>query len=361
MLLLSVTVTVAVRVPGAVGVKVTVIVQLPLPATEPPQLFVWPKSPALVPLNAMPLMVNAVLPVLFKVTVCPALVEPTFWLVKVKLEAVNAAVGALPVPVKLTNCGLVLALSLIVIVADLAPDAVGEKVTVILQLLPADTGLPHVLLWAKSPALVPVTTTELTVSVAFPVLFTVTPCEALVVPTDCPEKVRLEAVRLTAGPDPVPVRPMVCGLVEALSTALTEAVRVPTPVGVNVTVMVQSTPAAREAGHVLVSEKSPALAPVTDMPDIARAVLPMLVNVTDCEALVTPTVWLAKVRLGGEMLTAGPEPVPVRLALCVLPATLLLLSVTVKVAVRGPGADGLKVTLIVQLLLAATDEPQVLV
>jgi hypothetical protein len=57
----------------------------------------------------------------------------------------------------------------------------------------------------------------------------------------------------------------------------------------------------------------------------------------------------------------GPEPVPVRVALCVLPTTLLLLSVTVKVAVRVPGAAGVKVTLIVQLLFAATVLPQVLV
>jgi hypothetical protein len=54
-------------------------------------------------------------------------------------------------------------------------------------------------------------------------------------------------------------------------------------------------------------------------------------------------------------------PVPVKLTLCVLPVTLLLLSVMVKEAVRVPGAAGVKVTLTVQLLLAATELPQVLV
>jgi hypothetical protein len=45
---------------------------------------------------------------------------------------------------------------------------------------------------------------------------------------------------------------MACGLPVALSAMLTEAERPPTPVGVNVTVTVQSTPAAKEAGQVLV-------------------------------------------------------------------------------------------------------------
>jgi hypothetical protein len=95
--------------------------------------------------------------------------------------------------------------------------------------------------------------------------------------------------------------------------------------------------------------------------EIVRLVLPVLVSVTDCGGLVAPRDWLVKVRLEGERLTAAPEPVPVRLALCVLPATLLVLSVIVNVAVRGAGAVGVNVTLMVQLLLAATAPPQVLV
>jgi hypothetical protein len=196
-------------------------------------------------------------------------------------------VGALPVPVKLTNCGLVLALSLIVIVADLAPDAVGEKVTVMVQLLLAATGLPHVLLWAKSPALVPVTTTELTVSVAFPVLFTVTLCEVLVVPTDCPEKVRLEADRLTAGPVPVPVKPTACGLPGALSARLMAADSLPTREGVKVTLIVQLPPAVTVLPQVFpVSAKSPAFVPVNVTLVRLKLALPWFVSVTDCAVLV---------------------------------------------------------------------------
>jgi hypothetical protein len=54
-------------------------------------------------------------------------------------------------------------------------------------------------------------------------------------------------------------------------------------------------------------------------------------------------------------------PVPLSVTVCVLPATLLLLSVMVKEAVRLPEAVGVNVTLRVQLELAATELPHVLV
>ena len=71
-----------------------------------------------------------------------------------------------------------------------------------------------------------------------------------------------------------------------------------------------------------------------------------------------PTTWLAKVRLVGEMLTAGAVPVPVRLTLWGLPVALSLMA---SEAARLPGAEGVKVTLIVQLAPAATEMPQLLV
>ncbi len=81
---LSVIVTFADRFPAAVGVKVTPMLQLAPAATEPPQLFVWAKSPLLVPVTAILLMLSAVLPVLVRVTVCAALVVPTFSLPNVR-------------------------------------------------------------------------------------------------------------------------------------------------------------------------------------------------------------------------------------------------------------------------------------
>jgi hypothetical protein len=74
---LSLTVRLAVRAPVALGVKVTLMVQL-LPAARVlglmGQVLVWAKSPLLVPLIPMLLMVSAAFPLLVRLTVCAALV-----------------------------------------------------------------------------------------------------------------------------------------------------------------------------------------------------------------------------------------------------------------------------------------------
>jgi len=93
-----------------------------------------------------------------------------------------------------------------------------------------------------------------------------------------------------------------------------------------------------------------------------RTALPVLVSVTVWDALVVFNVWLAKVRLEVERLTAGAlafAPVPVRVIACGDPVAL---STMVTAAVREPVAAGVKVTLIVQLpLFAATVLTQVVV
>ena len=68
-LALSVMLTEAERLPLAVGVKVTLIVQLLLAATELPQVLVWAKSLALAPVIARLVMLKAAVPVLLRVTV----------------------------------------------------------------------------------------------------------------------------------------------------------------------------------------------------------------------------------------------------------------------------------------------------
>jgi hypothetical protein len=67
--LLSVTTSVALRLPAAAGVKVTLIEQLPPAATELPQVLVWAKSLALVPAIARLVIFKAALPVFVRVTV----------------------------------------------------------------------------------------------------------------------------------------------------------------------------------------------------------------------------------------------------------------------------------------------------
>jgi hypothetical protein len=112
---LSVTVMDPVRVPVVVGVKVTLIVQLALTATELPQLLVCAKSP----LANNELIVREALPVLERVTFNGALLVPTFWLANVSEAGEKLAAGAeeatpVPVPARLTVCGLPVALSVIV-------------------------------------------------------------------------------------------------------------------------------------------------------------------------------------------------------------------------------------------------------
>jgi hypothetical protein len=82
--------------------------------------------------------------------------------------------------------------------------------------------------------------------------------------------------------------------------------------------------------------------------------VPELVTVTDTAALVVPTVWLAKVREVDESVTAGAAPVPVKPSVCGL---LLALSLKFSEALRLPPADGVNVTLTVQVLLGETVAP----
>src|SRR5256712_7404189 len=73
---LSLMLTAAIRVPLAVGLNVTLILQLAPAANELPQVWVCAKFPALVPVIAMLLMVKLAVPVFLSVTFFAALVVP---------------------------------------------------------------------------------------------------------------------------------------------------------------------------------------------------------------------------------------------------------------------------------------------
>src|SRR5439155_59393 len=101
-------VTVPVRVPVVVGVKLTLIVQLAPAATAVPQV----PSPSIAtesPLIVMLLIVSVAFPVLVSVTDCVALVVPTAWLAKVNEAGERLATGPVdvepPVPVRVAVCG----------------------------------------------------------------------------------------------------------------------------------------------------------------------------------------------------------------------------------------------------------------
>src|SRR5712664_2660950 len=150
----------------------------------------------------------------------------------------KSLVAVEPIPVRLTDCGLPEALSVMLRLPVRVPDAVGVNETLMVELAPAATELPQGLVWAKSP----LAETLVRFSEALPVFESVTACAALVVPRGWLAKVSEEAERLTTGAEaaePVPVRLTDCGLPEALSLMLRPLDRVPEAVGVNVTLMVQ--------------------------------------------------------------------------------------------------------------------------
>src|ERR1017187_10394036 len=182
------------------------------------------------------------------------------------------------------------------------------------QLPPAATLAPQVLVCAKSPALVPVTARLLIRRVAVPVLLRVTDWAALVVPTFWLVKVKLPEVSDTTGtPTPVPERVTVWGDPAALSVMVTDAPRLPAAVGVNVTEMLQLPPAGTLAPQVLVCAKLPGFGPVSAMLVIVRAAEPGLLSVTDWAALVVLRFWLANGRLPAVSEMIGtPTPVPER-------------------------------------------------
>jgi hypothetical protein len=95
---------------------------------------------------------------------------PTFCAGKVKEAGERLTTGAVPVPVRLMVWVAGLALSVMVTAPVLVPAAVGLKVTLRVQLAPAATLEPQVLVWEKSPLTVKLVMRR----VALPVFLSVT-------------------------------------------------------------------------------------------------------------------------------------------------------------------------------------------
>lgn len=104
---LSVTTSEPLLLLDAVGVNVTLILQLAPAARPAPQLFICAKSPV----RVIPVIVRGAPPVLLRVTTWAALVVPAVWLGKLTLVGERATAGASPVPVRVIVCGLPAALS----------------------------------------------------------------------------------------------------------------------------------------------------------------------------------------------------------------------------------------------------------
>ena len=146
---LSVTDSVPLRFPICLGLKATLTVQLAPAANELPQVWVCAKSPALVPVIAIPLIVKVVVPTLVSVTVFAGLDVPRTTAPRFRL--VSESLAVVPTPVRPTFCGLPAALSVTLRVAVRVPLAVGLIVTLMLQLAPAANELPQVWVCTNPP------------------------------------------------------------------------------------------------------------------------------------------------------------------------------------------------------------------
>lgn len=304
----------------------------------------------------MPLMVRGALPVLFRLKVWAALVVPRFWLLKARLAVVILAEGALPLPLRLTVCGLPPALSAMLTEVVRFPMVAGVNAARIVQLAFTATELPQVSVTVKSPGFAPAAPRLVMVRVVLPVLVRVTDCVALVVPRLWPAKVSAPGARVTTAPLPVPVSAAVCGLLKRLSAMVTQAVRVPSAAGENATLIVQLALGDREPSQPFVSEKSPALAPPTAMLEMAKVAVPAFVRIMFRGELSVPILWAGKIKLEGETVTWPESPEPVRVAVWGLPTAL---SLTVREAVRAKLPRGENVTVMVQLPFGDTVVPQV--
>jgi hypothetical protein len=146
--------TAALAVPGTVGLNVTLTVHEAPGPTLDPQVFVWVKRVGSVPVILMPLMATAPVPssvsVVVRVLDAPVSTVPKFRLVGFNTTTV-------PVPFRLTACGLPGALSVIDTSAVCGPRPLAEKITLIVQLAPGAIELRQVVVSPNSLRSAPVT------------------------------------------------------------------------------------------------------------------------------------------------------------------------------------------------------------
>ena len=120
------------------------------------------------------------------------------------------------------------------------------------------------------------------------------------------------------------------------------APREPVAVGVNVTLIVQSAPAARvlaPIGQVLDCEKSPGFEPVMAIEVMLSGKVPVFESVIGVAGEEDPSVTVLKLTEVVESHTAGAPPVPVRLMVWGMPPAL-----KVNVAPRSDPAVGVNLT-----------------
>jgi len=197
-------------------------------------------------------------------------------------------------------------LSAIVSNANTLPAAEGVQVTLIVQLAPAATLDPQLLVCAKSLELAPVSATLPMPKGAPPAFVRVTLLAVLVVPTDWLPKARLPAEKLAAGDPPMPVpTSAILGLKQPeVHVSETLPVSAPLALGAKVTskTIDRRTPRVTGAVNPLTLKAEP----LTATPETVTLADPEFVRATP-RVLLAPTETLPKTRLS-ELTTSSPEP-----------------------------------------------------
>jgi hypothetical protein len=146
----------------------------------------------------------------------------------------------LPVPFRLEVCGLPIALSATLNAPVLVPTAVGVNTTLMVQL---DSALRLLVQVVVETLKSPVVDMLMPVSATACLLASVNTFAGLATPTGSEVNVAATGVSLACTP-PVPESATVCGLLGELSVSVRVPVRVPSWVGVKVTLMMQFFPEA---------------------------------------------------------------------------------------------------------------------
>jgi hypothetical protein len=190
---LSVTVRVPKILPTAVGVNVTLMLQVAPTAILAPQVVVTPKLVE----ATIPVTNSEALPKFVRVTVCAALVLWSGSVGKVKLSGESDARGAeIPVPDSGTVCGLLGALSVKVTEPTAAPLVVGVNVTLKVHTPPTAKDTPQVL---AETANGPLAVIEVKASANVPLFEIVTVCGRLAVFNACEPKLKMVGDSPTMG------------------------------------------------------------------------------------------------------------------------------------------------------------------
>ena len=204
---------------------------------------------------------------------------------------------------------------------------------------PAAKLVPQLFANTKEVELLPVIAMPVIVTAADPELVITTVCDPLDEPTFTDPKERLVAENVTGGFSPVPLSAMVCGDPLAVSEMVTVAVAAPVAVGAKCPWIKQFAPAARVVPQLLANTNSVAFVPETAMLVNVKVAVPVLVSVTESDALVNPTVVAANDNLVADRVTGGSTPIPLN---AIVSGELSALLVMLIEAVSAPPPVGAK-------------------